>query len=98
MDGALIFELTGHNGEDEEQNLEVSDALAGIIDSLTWEVWDFQTIIDALSEDTYYAFADMNEENDALLVAQKDFVFDNGDGKMAATEATVSPNPVAYFV
>ena len=36
MDGALIFELTGHNGEDEEMNMEVSDRMAGIIDSLTW--------------------------------------------------------------
>ena len=34
MDGALVFELDGHNGEDEEQNMEVSDALAAVIDSL----------------------------------------------------------------
>ena len=34
MDGALIFELDGHMGEDEENNMAVSDALAGIIDSL----------------------------------------------------------------
>ena len=37
MDGAIIFELTGHNGEDEEMNMEVSDYMAGIIDSLTWD-------------------------------------------------------------
>ena len=36
MDGALIFELTGHNGEDEEMNMEVSDQMASVIDSLTW--------------------------------------------------------------
>ncbi|WP_026528112.1 hypothetical protein [Butyrivibrio sp. VCD2006] len=35
MDGALIFELTGHHqGDDEERNIEVSDDLASIIDSL----------------------------------------------------------------
>lgn len=37
MDGALIFELDGHFGEDEENNMLVSDTLAGIIDSLTFE-------------------------------------------------------------
>ncbi|MBR1630204.1 MAG: hypothetical protein IJ679_13225 [Lachnospiraceae bacterium] len=89
MDGALIFEMTCHNGEDEEMNMAVSDSLAGIIDSLTWDVYDFDTIIDALSEDSYYAFADMDETNDALLVTSSDLVFDNGDGTMAATEATV---------
>ncbi len=36
MDGALIFEMIGHNGEDEEMNMAVSDAMAGVIDSLTW--------------------------------------------------------------
>ncbi len=34
MDGALIFQMDGHNGEDEAQNMEVSDALAAVIDSL----------------------------------------------------------------
>ena len=37
MDGAIIFELTGHMGEDEEMNMAVSDSMAGIIDSLTWD-------------------------------------------------------------
>jgi hypothetical protein len=37
MDGALIFELTGHREDDEEMNMEVSDRMAGIIDSLTFE-------------------------------------------------------------
>ena len=37
MDGALIFELTGHNGEDDAQNMEVSDQMASVIDSLTFE-------------------------------------------------------------
>lgn len=36
MDGALIFELTGHNGEDDGMNMAVSDAMAGIIDSIEW--------------------------------------------------------------
>ena len=33
-DGALVFEVCGHMGEDEFNNMEVSDALAGIIDSV----------------------------------------------------------------
>ncbi len=32
--GTLIFELTGHNGDDDEMNMEVSDYLSMIIDSL----------------------------------------------------------------
>ena len=39
MDGALIFELSGHNGNDEEMNMAVSDALAAVIDSLTFETY-----------------------------------------------------------
>ncbi len=34
MEGALVFETDGHFGDDEENNMAVSDALAGIIDSL----------------------------------------------------------------
>ena len=36
MDGYLVFELTGHNSGDDETDIPVSDALAGIIDSLTF--------------------------------------------------------------
>ena len=89
MDGALIFELTGHNGNDEEMNMAVSDHLAGIIDSLTWTVYDYDTIIGYLSDDLYYALADMDKDHDALLIAKEDTVFDNADGTMASTEAYV---------
>ncbi|MBQ7679737.1 MAG: hypothetical protein IJT34_07790 [Butyrivibrio sp.] len=34
MDGVLVFELTGHNGDDEYMNMEVSDTMAAIINSL----------------------------------------------------------------
>ena len=88
MDGALIFELTGHNGEDEEMNMAVSDAMASIIDSLTFDIYDYDTILQYLSDDAYYAYADMDELNDALLITTSDFVFDDGDIK-AATEASV---------
>ena len=47
MDGALIFEFTGHNGEDDEQNMAVSDAMASIIDSLTFDTGSDGDIISA---------------------------------------------------
>ncbi|MCR5556835.1 MAG: hypothetical protein K6F75_04645 [Butyrivibrio sp.] len=34
MDGALVFEIDGHMGNDEAMNMEVSDSLAAIIDSI----------------------------------------------------------------
>ncbi len=39
MDGYLMFELTGHNSGDEEADMAVSDALAGIIDSLEFTTY-----------------------------------------------------------
>ncbi|MCR5301808.1 MAG: hypothetical protein K6E49_05155 [Lachnospiraceae bacterium] len=37
MDGYLMFELTGHNSGNDEEDMAVSDALAGIIDSLEFQ-------------------------------------------------------------
>ena len=108
MDGALIFVLDGHNSGDDEKDMEVSDQLAAIIDSLTFasdsdvtetedadasviekNMLDFDPVIATLFADQYYAFADMDKNHDALLLAEKDAVFDNGDGTMAATEAKI---------
>ena len=36
MDGCLIFEVTGHNSGDDALDMEVGDALAMIIDSITF--------------------------------------------------------------
>ncbi len=47
----------------------------------------YASVIETLPEDSYYAFADMSKEHDALLVT--DHVFDNLDGTFAAVEATV---------
>ncbi len=49
----------------------------------------YETIIDSLPNDTYYAFADIGKTHDALLVTTSDQVFDNGDKTWAATEAIV---------
>jgi hypothetical protein len=37
MDGALIFETDGHDGNDEEMNTEVHAALTGVLNSLTFD-------------------------------------------------------------
>ena len=47
----------------------------------------YASVIQSLPEGSYYAFADMSSEHDALLVAES--VFDNLDGTFAAVEATV---------
>ena len=89
IDGALIFDMVGHNGEDDDMNMEVSDRMAGIIDSITWDVYDFDTILEYMSDDYYYAYADMDEFKDAMLITSSENVYDNGDGTMAASEADV---------
>ena len=37
MDGALIFEIDGHDGDDEEMNKEVHTALTSVLNSLTFD-------------------------------------------------------------
>ena len=48
---------------------------------------EYASVMQSLPADSYYAFADMSSEHDALLVAES--VFDNLDGTLAAVEATV---------
>ncbi len=47
MDGALIFDLTGHNSGDAALDMEVSDNMASIIDSLTFENYSEDQSADA---------------------------------------------------
>ena len=47
----------------------------------------YASVIESLPAGSYYAFADMSQDHDALLVT--DHVFDNLDGTLAAVEATV---------
>lgn len=108
MEGALIFEMTEHQSGDDELDMEVSDQLAAIIDSLTFETYEdsedgdgealspvekdmevYKSVIDGLEDGTYYAFADMDKDFDALLVADADLVYEDEDGNMTASEAKV---------
>ena len=47
----------------------------------------YSAVIESLPSGSYYAFADMSPDHDALLVTGS--VFDNLDGTLAAVEATV---------
>ena len=79
---------------------EATDLLRESIDffRLKFIDWQLNTInsillrlketLQYLGDDAYYAYADMDELNDALLVTTSDYVFDDGDIK-AATEASV---------
>ena len=89
MDGALIVEVTGHEGEDEEMNTEVSNKLAGIIESFSFTIYSFDTIIDYIPDYMYYSFAGTDNDSKVLLVAGPDTVFDNGDGTIVSTEAMI---------
>lgn len=40
MDGYLLFEVTGHNSGNDEADMAVSDALAGVIDSLEFTTYN----------------------------------------------------------
>lgn len=37
MEGSLVFRVDGHMGEDEEMNMRVSDDIAAVLDSITFE-------------------------------------------------------------
>ena len=39
MDGSLTFELTGHNSGNDELDMEVSDYMSSIIDSVTFTTY-----------------------------------------------------------
>ena len=44
--GALIFDILSHKGEDEGQNAVVSDYLSGIINNITYESFEDQSMYD----------------------------------------------------
>ena len=45
----------------------------------------YEALIASAPVDAYYAFADLAEMSDALIIAPGELTFDNGDGTMAAT-------------
>ena len=57
--GALLFEITGHSYEDEEETMLVSDSLANIVDSVEYKNFEDQTMYSYIPG-TYVQ--DVNEE------------------------------------
>ena len=51
MDGALVFELTGHHSGNDEMDIPVSDKLAAIIDSIVFSAESDNASSDVFSED-----------------------------------------------
>ncbi|MCR4657704.1 MAG: alpha-glucosidase [Lachnospiraceae bacterium] len=78
--GALLFEIISHNGEDEEQNMEVGDSLASIIDSIRYKDFRPQTMYEYIpgtysrtDEDTGAVYSViLNEDHTGILSFQDD--------------------------
>lgn len=70
-----------------EEVVEVEDEETSVTSPFVADLEKYDSIISTLTTDQYYAFADAGDGYDVLLVA--DGVFDNGDGNMAAIDATV---------
>ncbi|MBQ6442904.1 MAG: hypothetical protein IJJ13_10000 [Lachnospiraceae bacterium] len=49
----------------------------------------YESLILSAPVDAYYAFADLAEMSDAMIIAPGDLTFDNGDGTTAATGGTI---------
>lgn len=49
----------------------------------------YEDVILAAPVDAYYAYADLDESYDALIIAPGNLTFDNGDGTTAATGGTI---------
>lgn len=81
-----VQEVTEEVQEPEQEETAEED-----VDNVTTPFLDdlekYDSIISTLTKEQYYAFAEIGEDYDALLVA--DGVYDNGDGNMAAIEAKV---------
>lgn len=74
----------------EEAIEEVSEAVeeeSSVTSPFLEDLEKYDSIISTLTKDQYYAFAAVGDGYDVLLVA--DGAFDNGDGNMAAIDATV---------
>lgn len=69
--------------EEAEEETEENTVTTPFLDDLE----KYDSIISELTTEQYYAFAEIGEDYDALLVA--DGVYDNGDGNMAAIDAKV---------
>ena len=70
-----------------EEAAEVEEEESSITPPFLADLEKYDSIISTLTTDQYYAFADVGGDYDILLVANG--AFDNGEGNMAAIDATV---------
>ena len=70
-----------------EPTEEVTEEESSVATPFLEDLEKYDSIISTLTTNQYYAFASVCEDYDVLLVA--DGVYDNGDGNMAAIDATV---------
>ncbi len=84
--------------ESEEAESEVEDAIKeaeAVEEEITVDpefmanVELYDEVVSGLTENDYVAFVDLGKENDFLITAIGDYVFDNLDEGMAATEGTL---------
>lgn len=80
---AIAEEVTEDPVEEVAETEEETSVTTPFLDDLE----KYDSIISTLTTNQYYAFAGVCEDYDVLLVA--DGVYDNGDGNMAAIDATV---------
>ena len=70
-----------------EEVAEAQEEESSVSTPFLEDIEKYDSIISTLTKDQYYAFAAVGDGYDVLLVA--DGAFDNGDGNMAAIDATV---------
>ncbi len=78
--GVLLFDIVSHNGVDEEQNMEVGDSLAFVIDSIRYEHFEPQAMYGYIpgtysmtDEDTGAVYSVvLNEDHTGVLSFQDD--------------------------
>ena len=70
-----------------EKEAASEESQAEVTDPFEVDLKSFESIIASLPEGYFYAFADMDAKNDALLVT--DYTFDDGEGNLLTTEAEV---------
>ena len=79
--------------DDMKMEFTKSDGEGRINPPVIADMEKYESVISTLPKGSYIAFVEINNgkesENDAMLVAKTDTLFDNGEGEQVCTEATV---------
>ena len=85
---AMTLALVGCHKKTVEETTTPTQAVSTIVSPYEADMKLYKSVIDALPEGAFYAFADMNENHDALLVAENTYA-DPEDGTLLAIAAKV---------